>query len=191
MKLDDVVIQVIDFGSQGDNVASLNFLLTCKYDALLVSLALHSSLLNARVALVANLFDELLRLIAQFIHSYSFLRYSLYVIVWKRPDTLEPLSEQQLMPLISWVRAVAAMAPSASFLIVATHSNTPRPAESHDAYKASFESMLNDVKVRIKAELDRMQESYNAELAELHRTIEKLKAQLIAQEIKKRKLGTP
>ncbi len=165
--------------------------MTCKYDALLVSHALHLPSLNALVAVVANLIDELLRLIAQIIYSCSFFRYSLYIVVWKRPDTLDPLSEQQLMPLISWVRAVAAMAPSASFLIVATHSNTPRPAESHDAYKASFESMLNDVKVRIKAELDRIQESYNAELTELHRTIEKLKAQLIAQEIRKRKLGTP
>ncbi len=118
-------------------------------------------------------------------------RYSLYVIVWKRPDTLDPLSDQQLLPLISWVRAIAAVAPAATFLVVATHSNTPRPTESHEAYKKAFESMMNDVKARIGVELDRIHESYSAELTELHRTIEKLKAQLVAQEIRKRKLGSP
>ena len=118
-------------------------------------------------------------------------RYSLYVIVWKRPDTIDPLSEQQLVPLVSWVRATAAMNPAAMFLIVATHSNTPRPGESPNAYKTAFESMLKVVDSRIKLELQRIQESFNAELAELQRTIEKLKAQLVAQEIRKRKLGSP
>jgi hypothetical protein len=51
--------------------------------------------------------------------------------------------------------------------------------------------MLKDVKARIKLELDRIQESYSAELTELNRTTEKLKAQLVAQEIRKRKLGSP
>ena len=128
-------------------------------------------------------------------------RYSLFVIVWKRPDTVDPhpshahlpgpLTEQQLLPLISWVRALAAMAPAATFLVVATHSNTPRPGESDGAYKASFASMLLDVNARIKLELGRIQEAYNAELSEIQRTLEKLKAQLVAQEIKKRRLGSP
>jgi cell shape-determining protein MreC len=111
--------------------------------------------------------------------------------VWKRPDTSDPLSEQQLMPIISWVRATAVMNPAAAFLIVATHSNTPRPGESLSAYKNAFESMLKAVDSRIKVELQRIQESFNLELAELQRTIEKLKARLAAQEIKKRKLGSP
>ena len=50
---------------------------------------------------------------------------------------------------------------------------------------------MNDVKARISVELDRIHESYSTELTELHRTIEKLKAQLVAQEIRKRKLGSP
>ncbi len=83
------------------------------------------------------------------------------------------------------------MNPAATFVVVATHSNTPRPGESLASYKSAFESMLKDVNSRIKLELQRVQESYNSELTELHRTIEKLKAQLVAQEIRKRKLGSP
>jgi hypothetical protein len=123
--------------------------------------------------------------------SALFCRYSLYVIVWKRPDTTDPLTEQQLTPLISWIRVTAAMNPAATFIVAATHSNTPRPGESLVSYKSAFESMLKDVNSRIKLELQRIQESYNSELAELQRTIEKLKAQLVAQEIRKRKLGSP
>jgi len=128
-------------------------------------------------------------------------RYSLFVCAWKRPDTIDahpshanlpgPLTEQQLLPLISWVRAIAAMAPSATFLVVATHSNTPRAGESEGEYRASFASMLIDINARIKLELGRIQEAYTAELAEIQRTLEKLRAQLVAQEIKKRKLGSP
>ena len=51
--------------------------------------------------------------------------------------------------------------------------------------------MLLDINARIKLELSRIQEAYNAELAEIQRTLEKLKAQLVAQEIKKRRLGSP
>jgi hypothetical protein len=51
--------------------------------------------------------------------------------------------------------------------------------------------MLKEVAARIKVELDRIQESYSSELTELQRAIQKLKAQLVAQEIRKRKLGSP
>jgi hypothetical protein len=51
--------------------------------------------------------------------------------------------------------------------------------------------MLKEVAARIKVELDRIQESYSSELTELQRSIQKLKAQLGAQEIRKRKLGSP
>ncbi len=83
------------------------------------------------------------------------------------------------------------MAPAATFLLVATHSNTPRAGESHSSYKTVFQSMLTEVAARIRVELDRIQEFYSAELTELQRSIQKLKAQLVAQEIRKRKLGSP
>ena len=83
------------------------------------------------------------------------------------------------------------MAPAATFLLVATHSNTPRTGETHSSYKTAFQSMLKEVAARIKVELVRIQESYSSELTELQRAIQKLKAQLVAQEIRKRKLGSP
>jgi hypothetical protein len=112
-------------------------------------------------------------------------------MVWKRPDTLDTFSEQHMLPLLSWVRAIATIAPAATFLIIATHCNTPRNGESLGSYKALFSNMLKDVHARIKVELDRIHEAYCLELVELNRTIEKLKAQLVAHEIRKRKLGSP
>jgi hypothetical protein len=188
--VDDCVVQIFDFGSQGDNAACLNSLLTCRWGVHFLS---HATFIAfAWSCLFSPLKGSCCDCVRRGVyHLLTRCRYSLYAIVWKRPDTTDPLSEQQLMPLISWVRATAAMNPAATFIVVATHSNTPRPGESLAAYKSAFESMLKEVNSRIKLELQRIQDSYNSELTELNRTIEKLKAQLVAQEIRKRKLGSP